>query len=347
MLNGIATVRAFGAQERYLEVLHRRLDATQSCNNLFWMANRWLMLRYDLMGAFTVFGASVLALLGGIDAGLAGIAITQAQNFVLAMYWLCRCWTGFEMDLNSVERMHEYLSLPQEPPAIIQENRPPANWPSKIDSRGIQVKNLVLKYAPDLDPVLRGVDFNIIAVKRWDWSAETGSGKSTLALAFFRFVEYEQGSIVIDGIDISKIGLEDLRGKLTIIPQDPVLFTGTIRDNLDPFTEHSDEECLLALRRVNLRTSPVNTAAPSVLPSRAGSVSRKPHRDQRIVFLLDCSSICESSRTWCNWLHLHARHESLGRRQQLLTRSTSAHFDGQSVAAIHFDHLHGRSDGIS
>ncbi|KAJ1602920.1 hypothetical protein NDA14_002008 [Ustilago hordei] len=272
VLNGIATVRAYGAQERFLETLFRRLDATQSCYNLFWMANRWLMLRFDLLGALIVFGASVLALAGGIDAGWAGIAITQAQTFVLAMYWLCRCWTGFEMDLNSVERMHEYLGLPQEPPAIIEGSRPPPNWPSKIDSKGIQVNGLVLKYAPDLDPVLRGVNFNIAAGEKVGLVGRTGSGKSTLALAFFRFVEYEQGSIVIDGIDISQIGLEDLRSRLTIIPQDPVLFSGTIRDNLDPFNERTDEECLLALRRVNLRTSPIQTAAPSVLPSRAASI---------------------------------------------------------------------------
>lgn len=173
--------------------------------------------------------------------------------------------------MNSVERIKEYLDIPSEPPAIIEGSRPPAYWPS--NQGGVSVKNLVLKYSPELEPVLHGVSFDIRPAEKIGLVGRTGSGKSTLALAFFRFVDPTEGKIVIDGIDITSIGLQDLRSRLTIIPQDAVLFSGTIRDNLDPFNEQSDEDCLEALHRVQLRTSasPVSTANPSRQPSRPGS----------------------------------------------------------------------------
>ncbi|TKY90680.1 hypothetical protein EX895_000678 [Sporisorium graminicola] len=350
VLNGIGTVRAFGAQDRFVDTLFRRLDASQSCNNLYWMTNRWLLLRFDLMGALTIFSASVMSLVRGVDAGLAGIAITQSQVFVLALYWLCRVWTGFEMDLNSVERMYEYFDLPQEPLAIVEGNRPPPSWPSKVNSRGIQVKDLVLKYAPELDPVLQGVGFEISAGEKVGLVGRTGSGKSTLALAFFRFVEFEQGSIVIDGIDISKIGLEDLRSRLTIIPQDPVLFSGTIRENLDPFNERTDEECLLALRRVNLKTSPVQTAAPSVLPSRAASIheqSMEPNPSSSSSTAVDSILPTEHGSgttvfTLEDKVSEGGNNFSQGQRQLIsmaraLLRSTSIIFMDEATASVDFE----------
>lgn len=170
--------------------------------------------------------------------------------------------------MNSVERINEYLDIPSEPPAIIEGSRPPAYWPS--NQGGVSVENLVLKYSPELEPVLHGVNFDLKPTEKIGLVGRTGSGKSTLALAFFRFVDPTEGKIVIDGIDITTIGLQDLRSSLTIIPQDAVLFSGTIRDNLDPFNEHSDEDCLDALRRAQLRTSasPSSTAPPSRAPSR-------------------------------------------------------------------------------
>ncbi|PWN50944.1 P-loop containing nucleoside triphosphate hydrolase protein [Violaceomyces palustris] len=269
LLSGIVTVRAFGAQERFKETLLHRLDRTQSCWNLFWMSNRWLLVRFDVLGAVSVLLASFTSLSGSIPAGLAGIAITQAQAYVMSMYWLCRFWTLMETDLNSVERVHEYLDLPQEPPAIVEEYRPPTNWPSSNGS-GVKVDNLVLRYAPDLEPVLRGVSFEIKAKEKVGLVGRTGSGKSTMALAFFRFVEFSEGKIEIDGLDISKMGLQDLRSRLTIIPQDAALFSGTIRDNLDPFNQYTDEECMDALQKAQLKTAP--TAVQSLANSRAPSI---------------------------------------------------------------------------
>ncbi len=255
VLNGFGTVRAFGAQDRFLETLFRRLDATQSCYNLFWMANRWLMLRFDLMGAFTVFAASVLALAGGIEAGLAGIAITQAQNFVLAMYWLCRVWTGFEMDLNSVERMCEYFELPQEPPAIIEGSRPPADWPSKVDSRGIQVKDLVLKYAPDLDRCYRVSTLKLELERRWVWSAGLAQERVPSRLLSSALWSSTKGpsslTVSTSARSASKIceAASHYPARSCPVQRYDSRKLGSVQ------RAHTDEECILALRRVNLRTS--------------------------------------------------------------------------------------------
>jgi len=119
------------------------------------------------------------------------------------------------VDLNSVERIAEWLELPQEPAGIIEGTRPPAYWPSSSNSENfVVVEDLVLKYAPELEPVLHGVSFTLRAKERIGLIGRTGSGKSTLAMAFLRFVDPEEGRILIDGIDICKIGLQDLRSKL-------------------------------------------------------------------------------------------------------------------------------------
>ncbi|KAJ3047895.1 hypothetical protein HK102_012808, partial [Quaeritorhiza haematococci] len=153
------------------------------------------------------------------------------------------------MSLNSVERVKEYLEIDQEPPAVIPECRPPVNWPTKGE---IQIQDLVVKYAPDLPPVLNKITVHMHAREKIGVVGRTGAGKSTLTIAFFRFIEPESGTIIIDDIDITKIGLYDLRSAITIIPQDPVLFAGTIRSNLDPFGVLGEEVLWEALRRANL-----------------------------------------------------------------------------------------------
>ncbi|KAI0070122.1 multidrug resistance-associated ABC transporter [Panus rudis PR-1116 ss-1] len=297
LLEGIVTVRAFSAEQRFLEDLYRKVDLTTKMWYMFWMTNRWLLLNFDALGAFGVFITTLFALSGYVDAGLAGVCITSAMAFTDSVYWACRFWTALELDLNSVERVVEYLSLPSEPPTVIPESRPPAYWPSSTGPNKdalIRVEDLVVKYSPELPPVLHGVSFSVKAGERVGLLGRTGSGKSTLAMSLLRFVDPAEGKIIIDGIDITTIGLHDLRSRITFIPQDATLFSGTLRENLDPFStsqpilsithltvvtvdEHDDSECLDVLYRVQMITEPqLNSQRTSREPSRPSSVHNVP-----------------------------------------------------------------------
>ncbi|KAJ7145739.1 multidrug resistance-associated ABC transporter [Mycena epipterygia] len=224
LLTGIVTVRAFSAEKRFMDNLHSRIDDTTKMWYAFWMMNRWLLVNFDFLGNIS------------------------ALNFSESVYWACRFWTGLELDLNSVERIVEYLDLPQEPPAIIESQRPPAYWPSSArNSSLVVVEDLNIKYAPDLPSVLQNVSFELKAGERVGLVGRTGSGKSTLAMSLLRFVR----TIIIDGIDISKIRIHGKRFQ-TFIPQDATLFSGSLRDNLDPFGDYEDSVCLDVLHRVHL-----------------------------------------------------------------------------------------------
>ncbi|KAG1809100.1 uncharacterized protein BJ212DRAFT_1484598 [Suillus subaureus] len=270
LLEGIVTVRAFSAEQRFLDDLHDKIDMWYN----FWMTNRWLLLNFDGLGGLAVLTTTLLALSGYVSAGTAGLCITSAMTFTTSVYWACRFWTALELDLNSVERVVEYLDLPQEPAAVIESSRPPAYWPSSSTKEGLlTVEDLVIKYAPELPPVLHNVSFTLNARERIGLLGRTGSGKSTLAMSILRFVDPVSGRILIDGIDISTIGVHDLRSRLTFIPQDATLFSGTLRDNLDPFGEHEDSECLDVLYRVQMLSQ---SAHQSLHNSRAPSRASTP-----------------------------------------------------------------------
>ena len=215
MLEGIATVRAFGAERRFLNDIHAKIDLTVRMSYNFWMLNRHLLLHFEALGGVGVFTATIFSLSGYASAGTAGVCITSAMSFCSSVYWACRHWTDLEIDLNSVERVVEYFDLPQEPPSVIKSNRPPAYWPSSsTEDNLLVVEDLSISYSPELPAVLRDVSFSLKAKERVGLLGRTGSGKSTLAMSLLRFVDPSNGRIVIDGIDISKIGLSDLRSRI-------------------------------------------------------------------------------------------------------------------------------------
>lgn len=139
----------------------------------------------------------------------------------------------------SVERILQFTNIPSEAPLVIEDCIPNPEWPT--DGK-IELKNLNVQYDPALPMVLKGISCTFPGQKKIGVVGRTGSGKSTLIQALFRVVEPSGGHILIDGVDISKIGLQDLRSRLGIIPQDPTLFQGTMRTNLDPLQQHSDQE---------------------------------------------------------------------------------------------------------
>ncbi|KAJ6516120.1 P-loop containing nucleoside triphosphate hydrolase protein [Mycena sanguinolenta] len=248
LLEGIVTVRAFGVEKRFLNGMLDKMDLTTRLGYSFWQTNRWLLLNFDYLGAGAVLVTSLFSFSASafVPAGLAGLCITSAMTFSRLTFGACRQYTDLQVNLNAVERVANYFEIPQEPPAVIESNRPPAYWPSSSTNRDLLVvEDLEVKYAPDLPSVLHRISFTLKARER--------SGKSTLAMSLLRFVEPTSGRIVVDGIDISTLGVHDLRTRLTFIPQDAVLFSGsTIRNNLDPFDEYEDSELEAALYRVHL-----------------------------------------------------------------------------------------------
>ena len=272
MLSGVVTIRAYGDESRFIGENHNRINTHNRPFIYLWATNRWLAFRVDVAGALVAFfsGVFVIANVGRIDAGAAGLALSYAITFTENVLWLVRLYAANEQNMNAVERVKEYIEVDQEARAEIPETKPAANWPSR---GAIEFIGYSTRYRADLDPVLRRLSFSVKAGEKVGIVGRTGAGKSSLALALFRGLEAEEGKIVIDDVDIGLIGLQDLREAITIVPQDPTLFTGSTRSNLDPFGLFTDEEIFTALQRVQLisGTKPIADDSASGTSSPAAS----------------------------------------------------------------------------
>jgi ABC-type multidrug transport system fused ATPase/permease subunit len=217
-LSGMTTIRAYGDERRFIRENLVKINTQHRPFIYVWATNRWLAFRVDVVGALVAFfsGAFVILSVGRIDAGAAGLALTYAVTFTENVLWFVRLYSANEQNMNSVERVKEYLDVEQEAPAVIPENKPPSNWPSK---GSVEFVGYTTRYRPDFDTVLKGVTFKILPGEKVGVVGRTGAGKSSMALALFRALEAEKGKILVDDIDIGLIGLQDLRENIVMVPQ--------------------------------------------------------------------------------------------------------------------------------
>ncbi|XP_056686254.1 ABC transporter C family member 3 [Spinacia oleracea] len=250
-ISGITTIRSFDQQSSFQPNYMKIVDAYSRPQFYAAASMKWLMLRLDAFACITYAFLLVLSLYfaGRIHPAIAGLAVTYGLTLKGTLSDVIWCVCNWETRMVSVERILQYMSIDSEGPLIIQANRPDCSWPSCGE---ISIQNLQIRYAPHLPLVLHGVTCTFPGGMKTGVVGRTGSGKSTLVQALFRIVEPTSGRIVIDGIDISSIGLQDLRSKLSIIPQDPTMFQGTIRSNLDPLEQYTDKQIWETLDKCQL-----------------------------------------------------------------------------------------------
>ncbi|KAJ3006603.1 hypothetical protein HKX48_009558 [Thoreauomyces humboldtii] len=248
-LVGVSTIRAYGSEARLAKKMQELLDANHRHHFYNIVCSQWFNLRCNFLSAAFIAVVTTAIMMTGLSASWAGLVLSYQMQLVQRLRMTMQLHARVEMQMNAVERVVEYSNNELEPPLINPDYRAPEDWPS---AGQVEVTDLVMRYAPDTPDVLKGVSFKTGAHEKVGVVGRTGAGKSTLSLAFLRIVPIAAGSIIIDGIDIGRLGLKDLRTRLTIVPQDPVLFEGTIRTNLDPMEIHTDQELWASVRSVGL-----------------------------------------------------------------------------------------------
>ena len=251
-VTGSSCIRAYGVVDTFILECETRVDKNAQSYLLSSAASRWLGVRLEFVGNLIVFASALFAVteLGTSNPALAGLTISYALTVTSTLNLMVRGSVDLENNLVSAERCIEYTRVPSESAWYNEATKPNKSWP---DNGVIQFDNYSTRYRQGLDLVLRRVSFQSKPCEKIGIVGRTGAGKSSLTLSLFRLIEPTNGSIIIDNLDITRLGLQDLRSRLTIIPQDPVLFTGSLRLNLDPFEAYTDSDIWNALELAHLK----------------------------------------------------------------------------------------------
>ncbi|KAL9126805.1 MAG: hypothetical protein Q9217_004200 [Psora testacea] len=263
-VSGKVTIRAYGHEERFLKDLESKLESHCRAYLYLGATNTWLAFRINIASALIVFFAAAFAVLrvGKIDAGLAGLALSYAMTFSEHILWMVKLYGQNEQNMVSVERIKRFTDIPSEGPEESSVCTPQTPWPKE---GAIEIRKLSMRYRENLPLVLSDVDLVIKPGEKIIIVGRTGSGKSSLALALLRTAEPHNGCIMIDGIDTRTLNLHMLRDAVVIVPQDPTIFKGSLRSNLDPHCLFTDEEIFTTLRQVSLIPSPQGMEASTFM----------------------------------------------------------------------------------
>ncbi|CAK7205636.1 hypothetical protein SEUCBS139899_008415 [Sporothrix eucalyptigena] len=291
VLTGLSTIRAFRRTDFYMDRVFGLIDNSAKASWAMQLLARWMNFRMGMFGAVFVTAVASCIVFGNVEASLAGFGLVFALRYTSSLSRLLANVTSIELGFNAAERILEYIDIETES----ETGRDvPAAWPTKGH---IEVEDLTVSYGPDLPPVLKELNFEVQPGERIGVVGRTGAGKSTLAAVFFRLLEAQQGTIRIDNIDISTLQLDQLRGRLAIIPQDPFLFSGTLRSNLDLEDSIDDYDLHHVLKRVHLVDPNAEDAAPpssesndTVTDPVASAGLVEDHTREEVDRLLDSSS---------------------------------------------------------
>ncbi|KAM6586697.1 hypothetical protein CsatA_009302 [Cannabis sativa] len=250
---GAITIRAFEEEERFFVKSLKLIDINASPYFHSFAANEWLIERLEILSATILASAALFMVLLPPDtfsSGFIGMALSYGLSMNTTLVVCVQNQCTIANYIVSVERLNQYMYIPSEAPEVIDENRPPTTWP---DVGKVEIHDLQIRYRANTPLVLRGISCIFEGGHKIGIVGRTGSGKSTLIGALFRLVEPTGGKIIVDGVDITTIGLHDLRSRFGVIPQDPTLFNGTVRFNLDPLSQHSDNEIWEVLGKCQLK----------------------------------------------------------------------------------------------